>query len=75
MATNKHSGMDSRNNAVVVNDKVQILTGLLKGQTATVLHIRHNSAFLRVFDKIHERDQGIRCEMMRNLLLKGAAEF
>lgn len=36
----KHSGMDCRNNAIVINDKVRVMTGVSKNSTGTVLHIK-----------------------------------
>ncbi len=50
--TARHSGMDCRNNAVVVNDKVRIMTGPLKNLTAAVMHIKQNHAFVRIMEKI-----------------------
>lgn len=67
--------MDCRNNAVVVNDKVRVMTGTVKNTTGTVLHIKQNHAFIRIMEKIDEREQGIRCEPMRNLLLIGSDEM
>lgn len=75
IVSQKHSGMDCRNNAVVINDKVRVMTGLAKNATGTVLHIKQNHAFIRIMEKIDEREQGIRCEMMRNLLLIGSDDL
>ena len=56
IVSQKHSGMDCRNNAVVINDKVRVMTGLVKNATGTVLHIKQNHAFIRIMEKIDERE-------------------
>lgn len=59
--TQSNIGMDSRNDAMTINDKVKVVEGDYKNHSGSILHIKSNTAFIRIMDLIKDRTMGIRC--------------